>query len=65
MTGATQGRLRAAAELWSRNFSSGDELHTMDHSKKSHARQDAEIAVSFRRRDGSAVPVSELLKYVK
>ncbi|AOT58580.1 hypothetical protein A4G23_01393 [Streptomyces rubrolavendulae] len=37
----------------------------MDHSKKSHARQDAEIAVSFRRRDGSAVPVSELLKYVK
>ncbi|WP_374983409.1 hypothetical protein [Streptomyces fradiae] len=78
---------RAAAELRSRNFSSGDELYTtlevwhsqvktvlqmcahisnhLDYSKKSHAREDAEIAASFRRRDGSAVPVSELLKYVK
>ncbi|MFI6410995.1 MULTISPECIES: hypothetical protein [unclassified Streptomyces] len=37
----------------------------LDYSKKSHAKDDAEIAADLRRRDGSAVPVSELLKYVK
>ncbi|MFJ9678332.1 hypothetical protein ACIRP2_09785 [Streptomyces sp. NPDC101194] len=37
----------------------------LDYSKKAHAKDDEEIAASLRRRDGSAVPVSELMKYAK
>ncbi|MFD4831594.1 hypothetical protein ACFWPV_17330 [Streptomyces uncialis] len=37
----------------------------LDFSKKLHADDDAGIAASLRRRDGSAVPVSEISKYVK
>ncbi|WP_424861828.1 hypothetical protein [Streptomyces sp. MMS24-I29] len=37
----------------------------LDFSKKAHAKDEAEIAASLRQRDGSAVPVSELMKYVK
>ncbi|MFB7230278.1 hypothetical protein ACFCY9_21360 [Streptomyces fimicarius] len=37
----------------------------LDNSKKSHAKDEAEIASALTRRNGSAVPVSELLKYVK
>ncbi|WP_343240430.1 hypothetical protein [Streptomyces sp. SID14515] len=37
----------------------------LDYSKKSHAKDEVEIASALTRRDGSAVPVSELLKYVK
>lgn len=35
----------------------------LDYSKKAHAKDEAEIAASFR--DGSAMSVSELSKYVK
>ncbi|MFJ8846512.1 hypothetical protein ACIRFF_26845 [Streptomyces cyaneofuscatus] len=37
----------------------------LDYSKKSHAADDAAIAASLRNRDGTAVPVSEISKYVK
>jgi hypothetical protein len=37
----------------------------LDYSKKAHAKDEAEIAASFKHRDGSAVSVSELSKYVK
>ncbi|MGY0058414.1 hypothetical protein ACWY4P_17980 [Streptomyces sp. LZ34] len=37
----------------------------LDYSKKAHAKDDAEIAASLRQRDGSAVSVSEISKYVK
>ncbi|MEU9847459.1 hypothetical protein [Streptomyces sp. NPDC047985] len=37
----------------------------LDYSKKAHAKDESEIAASLRQRDGSAVPVSELMKYVK
>ncbi|GAA2424929.1 hypothetical protein GCM10010405_04320 [Streptomyces macrosporus] len=37
----------------------------LDHSKKSHARNEERIKASMRHRDGSAVSVSEISKYVK
>ncbi|MFC5174906.1 hypothetical protein [Streptomyces mutomycini] len=37
----------------------------LDYSKKSHTKDEAEVLAALTRRDGSAVPVSELLKYVK
>ncbi|CAM5630436.1 AG1 protein OS=Streptomyces glaucescens OX=1907 GN=SGLAU_24635 PE=4 SV=1 [Streptomyces glaucescens] len=37
----------------------------LDFSKKLHANDDAEIAAAIMRRDGSAVPASELDKYFK
>ncbi|MEV5681804.1 hypothetical protein AB0L68_01245 [Streptomyces sp. NPDC052164] len=37
----------------------------LDYTKKLHANDEAEIATALRRRDGAAVPVSELLQYVK
>ncbi|WP_461025787.1 hypothetical protein [Streptomyces sparsus] len=37
----------------------------LDYSKKLHANEDAAIAASFRRRDGSAVPASEISTYVR
>jgi hypothetical protein len=37
----------------------------LDYSKKQHANDDAGIAASLRRRDGTAVPVSEIAKFVK
>ncbi|MFJ3926821.1 hypothetical protein [Streptomyces sp. NPDC090022] len=37
----------------------------LDYSKKSHARNDEAIAASLRHRDGSAMSVSEIQKYVK
>lgn len=37
----------------------------LDYSKKSHAKDEAEIAAALTRRDGSSVPASELLKYMK
>ncbi|WP_326591060.1 hypothetical protein [Streptomyces sp. NBC_01294] len=37
----------------------------LDYSKKSHAADDERIAADLRRRDGSAMPVSEIARYVK
>lgn len=37
----------------------------LDYSKKSHANEDEAIAASLRHRDGTAVSVSEISKYVK
>ncbi|WP_327326862.1 hypothetical protein OG735_33420 [Streptomyces sp. NBC_01210] len=39
--------------------------HHLDYSKKAHANDEAEIVASLKRRDGSAVSVSEISKYVK
>ncbi|GAA2342566.1 hypothetical protein [Streptomyces cuspidosporus] len=37
----------------------------LDYSKKAHAKDDEEIAASLRHRNGAAVSVSEIAKYVK
>ncbi|MER7660909.1 hypothetical protein [Streptomyces sp. NPDC096193] len=37
----------------------------LDFSKKLHANDEAQIAAALKRRDGSAVPASEMSKYVK
>jgi hypothetical protein len=37
----------------------------LDYSKKSHAEDDAAIAAALRGRDGTAMPVSEISRYVR
>ncbi|MFD0270642.1 hypothetical protein ACFVGY_29370 [Streptomyces sp. NPDC127106] len=37
----------------------------LDYSKQAHARDDEAIAASLRHRDGSAMSVSEIQRYVK
>ncbi|MCQ8194591.1 hypothetical protein [Streptomyces rugosispiralis] len=37
----------------------------LDYTKKSHSNEDAKIAASMARRDGGAMPVSEISKYYK
>jgi hypothetical protein len=64
------GELYTTLEAWSSQVKTVLQMcahisNHLDYSKKAHARDEAEIAAALTRRDGSAVPVSEILKYVK
>ncbi|MEE1841923.1 hypothetical protein [Streptomyces sp. JV190] len=64
------GALYTTLEAWSSQVKTVLQMcahisNHLDFSQKSHADDEVEIAASLSRRDGSPVPVSELLKYVK
>ncbi|MFF9345252.1 hypothetical protein ACF1CG_36535 [Streptomyces sp. NPDC014773] len=64
------GELYTTLEVWTSQVKTVLQMFAhisnhLDYSKKSHANDDVEIAATLRGRDGSAVPVSELQKYVK
>ncbi|WNO71524.1 hypothetical protein OHA05_29160 [Streptomyces sp. NBC_00306] len=64
------GELLITLEVWESQVKTVLQMYAhisnhLDFSKKSHARDEAEIAASLRGRDGTAVPVSEISKYVK
>ncbi|MCX5109347.1 hypothetical protein OOK13_12550 [Streptomyces sp. NBC_00378] len=64
------GELYTTLEVWSSQVKTVLQMcahisNHLDFSKKLHANDEVEIAASLSRRDGSPVPVSELLKYVK
>lgn len=67
---AVGGELYSTLEVWSSQVKTVLQMcahisNHLDFSKKLHANDDAEIAASLRSRDGTAVPVSEIAKYVK
>ncbi|MEU6839096.1 hypothetical protein ABZ941_28030 [Streptomyces rubiginosohelvolus] len=64
------GELYTTLEVWTSQVKTVLQMlahisNHLDYSKKSHANDEVEIAATLRGRDGSAVPVSELQKYVK
>ncbi|MEK8144855.1 hypothetical protein NKH18_34820 [Streptomyces sp. M10(2022)] len=64
------GELFTTLEVWSSQVKTVLQMcahisNHLDYSKKSHANDEVEIAAALAGRDGSPVPVSELLKYVK
>ncbi|MFB8219483.1 hypothetical protein [Streptomyces anulatus] len=64
------GELYTTLEVWTSQVKTVLQMFAhisnhLDYSKKSHANDEVEIAATLRGRDGSAVPVSELQKYVK
>ncbi|MFH8615282.1 hypothetical protein ACH4E8_09435 [Streptomyces sp. NPDC017979] len=66
---ASGGELHTTLEVWTSQVKTVLQMcahisNHLDFSKKSHADDDAHVAASLRRRDGSAVPVSEISKYV-
>ncbi|MEV4332016.1 hypothetical protein AB0K02_16040 [Streptomyces sp. NPDC049597] len=67
---AAGGELLSTLETWSSQVKTVLQMFAhisnhLDFSKKLHANDEAEIAASLRHRDGSAVSVSEISKYVK
>ncbi|MFD4023978.1 hypothetical protein ACFWRV_10725 [Streptomyces sp. NPDC058576] len=67
---ATGPVLELAVELWTTRTKTllqacAHISNHLDFTKKSHAQDDADIAASFRGRDGSPVPVSRLNEYFR
>ncbi|MFG3405808.1 hypothetical protein [Streptomyces sp. NPDC048142] len=63
------GELYTALEVWTSQVKTVLQMcahisNHLDYSKKAHANDEVAIAATLRGRDGSAVPVSDLLKYV-
>ncbi|WP_424921260.1 hypothetical protein [Streptomyces sp. wa1] len=64
------GELYTTLEVWTSHVKTVLQMcahisNHLDYSKKAHANDEVQIAASLAGRDGSPVPVSELLKYVK
>ncbi|MFF3833481.1 hypothetical protein ACFYXX_22295 [Streptomyces sp. NPDC002458] len=64
------GELYTTLEVWTSQVKTVLQMcahisNHLDYSKKAHANDEVQIATSLAGRDGSPVPVSELLKYVK
>ncbi|WP_307717670.1 hypothetical protein [Streptomyces sp. V4I23] len=67
---AAGGELLSTLEIWSSKVKTVLQMYAhisnhLDFSKRLHANDEAEIAASLRHRDGSAVSVSDISKYVK
>ncbi|MFJ5221302.1 hypothetical protein [Streptomyces sp. NPDC088400] len=67
---ALGGALEKTVEIWTTQLKTllqacAHISNHLDHTKTSHARDDALIEASFRNRNGSAVPVSRISEYFK
>ncbi|ORT58783.1 hypothetical protein [Streptomyces sp. CB03238] len=67
---AMGGELLTALSVWTSQVKTVLQMcahisNHLDYSKKSYRENDVQIEASFRRRDGSAVPVSEIAKLVR